>query len=200
MSDTPTTPLAEAFTRYSTGMRDLVQELLHGAGPDTASDLADDLCGELWLHAAEAAASDGLSFTGLLDALDAHATILVAGLRDQPPVTAAGRLDMAADPVDIAELAVAAADGCRPPAASPPAPPHRRALLPAACSGLMRIHLVAYLARTGDGAEQGVARVPSGRGRPSWHECAAVVLGFLIGQYLGAAPEPEETRPGRRPA
>ncbi|MGW7445012.1 hypothetical protein [Kitasatospora sp. NPDC054795] len=64
----------------------------------------------------------------------------------------------------------------------------------------MRIHLVAYLARTSDGAEHGVARVPSGRGRPSWHECAAVVPGFLTGQYLGAAPEPDETWSARRSA
>ncbi|MEU9044551.1 MULTISPECIES: hypothetical protein [unclassified Kitasatospora] len=64
----------------------------------------------------------------------------------------------------------------------------------------MRIHLVAYLARTsdGDGAEQSVARVPSGRARPSWHECADVVPGFLIGQYLGLAPESEETWSERR--
>ncbi|MFE4356147.1 MULTISPECIES: hypothetical protein [Streptomycetaceae] len=64
----------------------------------------------------------------------------------------------------------------------------------------MRTHLVAYLARTRDGAEHGVARVPSARDQPSWHECAAVVPGYLIGQYLGAAPEPEENRPGRRSA
>ncbi|MFJ9447155.1 hypothetical protein ACIRRH_35695 [Kitasatospora sp. NPDC101235] len=64
----------------------------------------------------------------------------------------------------------------------------------------MRIHLVAYLARTRDGAEHGVARVPSERGRPSWHECAAVVPGYLIGQYLGVAPGPEETWSWHRPA
>ncbi|MFF2123481.1 hypothetical protein ACFVXH_39755 [Kitasatospora sp. NPDC058184] len=63
----------------------------------------------------------------------------------------------------------------------------------------MRTHLVAYLARTRDGAEHGVARVPSEQGRPSWHECAAVVPGYLIGQYLGAA-EPEENRPRHRSA
>ncbi|MET8704359.1 hypothetical protein ABZW10_36720 [Kitasatospora sp. NPDC004723] len=64
----------------------------------------------------------------------------------------------------------------------------------------MRTHLIAYLARTGAGVEQGVARVPSQRGRPSWHECAAVVPGYLIGQYLGPDPEPQENRPGHRPA
>ncbi|MFJ7250145.1 hypothetical protein ACIQWA_36675 [Kitasatospora sp. NPDC098652] len=63
----------------------------------------------------------------------------------------------------------------------------------------MRIHLVVYLARTSEGEEQGVARVPSGRGRPSWHECAAVVPGFLIGRYLGLAPESEETWSEHRP-
>ncbi|WP_380286564.1 hypothetical protein [Kitasatospora purpeofusca] len=64
----------------------------------------------------------------------------------------------------------------------------------------MRTHLIAYLARTGADVEQGVARVPSQRGRPSWHECAAVVPGFLIGQYLGPAPGSQEVRPGRRPS
>ncbi|MFE2175834.1 hypothetical protein [Kitasatospora sp. NPDC059462] len=64
----------------------------------------------------------------------------------------------------------------------------------------MRTHLIAYLARTGASVEQGVARVPSQRGRPSWHECADVVPGYLIGQYLGSAPEPEEMRPRSRPA
>ncbi|MFJ2191598.1 hypothetical protein ACIOJE_27315 [Kitasatospora sp. NPDC087861] len=64
----------------------------------------------------------------------------------------------------------------------------------------MRTHLIAYLARTRDGAQQGVARVLSARDRPSWHECAAVVPGYLIGQYLGAAPGPDETRRGRRAA
>ncbi|MER8103874.1 hypothetical protein [Kitasatospora sp. NPDC094016] len=62
----------------------------------------------------------------------------------------------------------------------------------------MRIHLIAYLARTSDGVEQGVARVPSDRSRPSWHECADAVPGYLIGQYLGLAPEFEETWSERR--
>ncbi|MFF4384463.1 hypothetical protein [Kitasatospora sp. NPDC001547] len=111
------TLLAEAYTWYSTGLRDLVLELLDEAGLDTASDTIDDLCGDLWLHAAELAASAGLSYTGLLDALDAHATTLVTGLRHREPVTAAGRLD-------TAELAVTAADR----AGHQPLPrPHRHA-------------------------------------------------------------------------
>ncbi|MFJ6384668.1 hypothetical protein ACIQI7_32260 [Kitasatospora sp. NPDC092039] len=100
----PTTQLAEAFTWYSTGLRDLVQDLLDETGLDTASDTVDDLCGELWLHAVTRAVSHGRSFTELLDMLDAHAELVVGRLRDRPPVTSAGRLDTAADTVDVAEL------------------------------------------------------------------------------------------------
>ncbi|MGW7445013.1 hypothetical protein [Kitasatospora sp. NPDC054795] len=113
MPETPAAAaqLADAYTWYSTGLRDLVRELLDEAGLDTASDTVDDLCGDLWLHAAERAASHGgLSFTEILDALDAHAVALVDGLHGQPPVTDEGRLDTATDPADIAELALAAAD------------------------------------------------------------------------------------------
>ncbi|MFF2080600.1 hypothetical protein ACFVXG_38280 [Kitasatospora sp. NPDC058162] len=111
MPNTPDTVLADAYTWYSTGLRDLVQELLEETGLDTASDLVDDLCGELWLHAAELAVSHGLSFTDVLDLLDRNADLLVNRLRLQPTEIPAGRLDTVADPADVAELATDSVDG-----------------------------------------------------------------------------------------
>ncbi|MFE4399096.1 MULTISPECIES: hypothetical protein [Streptomycetaceae] len=111
MPDTSTaTLLAEAFTWYSTGLRDLVQELLDDAGLDTTVDTADDLCGDLWLHAAELTAVRTLSFTEILDLLDRNADLLVGRLQHRPQLILAGRLDTAADAVDVAELAAAATD------------------------------------------------------------------------------------------
>ncbi|MFJ2191599.1 hypothetical protein ACIOJE_27320 [Kitasatospora sp. NPDC087861] len=96
MPDTPAAvQLAEAYTWYATGLRDLVLELLDEAGLDTASDTAEDLCGDLWLHAAEFTASHNLSFTEVLALLDRNADLLVNRLRYGPPVTPAGRLDTA---------------------------------------------------------------------------------------------------------
>ncbi|MEU3564155.1 hypothetical protein [Kitasatospora sp. NPDC006786] len=111
MPETPAaaTPLADAYTWYSTGLRDLVRELLDEAGLDTAGDTVDDLCGDLWLHAAELART-GRSFGELLDTLDVNAEIFVSRLHNSPAVTLSGRLDTAADPADTAELALAAAD------------------------------------------------------------------------------------------
>ncbi|MFF2548336.1 hypothetical protein ACFVUY_38065 [Kitasatospora sp. NPDC058063] len=57
----------------------------------------------------------------------------------------------------------------------------------------MRVHVLAYLAKTPTGIEQGLARIPSDRDRPSWAECAAQIPGFLISSYLGPAPEPTYT-------
>ncbi|MER6364443.1 hypothetical protein [Kitasatospora sp. NPDC001527] len=115
MPDTPAPAavlLAEAYTWYSAGLRELVQELLDGADLDTGSDAVDDLCGELWLHATEATAGRRLSFTELLDLLDSTANVLVTRLHDRPPVRMAGRLATAAAPgaADIAELAASAVD------------------------------------------------------------------------------------------
>ncbi|MER5353417.1 hypothetical protein ABT093_24165 [Kitasatospora sp. NPDC002551] len=116
MSDTLTPKaaalLADAYTWYSGTLRDLVLELLDDAGLDTGSDAVDDLCGELWLHAAEFTVSRRLSFTELLDLLDSTADVLVTRLHDRPPVRLAGRLATAAAPnaADIAELAASAAD------------------------------------------------------------------------------------------
>ncbi|MET8624720.1 hypothetical protein ABZW30_13340 [Kitasatospora sp. NPDC004669] len=105
------TLLAEVYTWYSTGLRDLVQEKLDDAGLDTANDLIDDLCGELWLHAAELAVSHGRSFTELLDTLDVNAEIFVNRLYHRPAVTLGGCLDAAADSIDVAEHASNAVDG-----------------------------------------------------------------------------------------
>ncbi|MBP0453974.1 hypothetical protein J5Y04_31195 [Kitasatospora sp. RG8] len=112
MPETPAaaTPLAETYTWYSTALRDLVLELLDETGLDTASDTVDDLCGDLWLHAAELACT-GRSFGELLDTLDINAEIFVGRLHDRPRVTAAGRLDTAPDPADVAELATDSVDG-----------------------------------------------------------------------------------------
>ncbi|MEU9044550.1 MULTISPECIES: hypothetical protein [unclassified Kitasatospora] len=104
-------PLADAYTWYATTLRDLVRDLLDDAGLDTDSDTVEDLCGDLWLHAAELSASRSLSFTELLDTLDVNAEILVGRLHYQPPVTATGRLDTAADTIDVAELATNAIVG-----------------------------------------------------------------------------------------
>ncbi|MFE7194009.1 hypothetical protein [Kitasatospora sp. NPDC057541] len=101
--------LAEAYTWYSASLRDLVRELLDDASLDTASDTADDLCAELWLHAAGLLAVRSYSYTELLDVLDLSAEILVNRLQHQLPVRLAGRLATAADAVDVAELAAAAA-------------------------------------------------------------------------------------------
>ncbi|WBP91975.1 hypothetical protein [Kitasatospora cathayae] len=109
MPDTPSQTVAEVYTWYSTVLRDLVQDLMDEAGLDTASDTVDDLCGDLWLHAAELACT-GRSFTELLDTLDVNAEILVGRLHNRPPVTATGRLDTAADPTDVAEIATDAVD------------------------------------------------------------------------------------------
>ncbi|MFE4356148.1 hypothetical protein [Kitasatospora sp. NPDC056800] len=102
--------LAEAYTWYSTGLRDLVVELLDEAGlddttVDTADDLCGDLCGELWLHAAAFTAVRSLSFTEILDLLDRTADLLVGRLQHRPQLILAGRLATAADSVDVAELA-----------------------------------------------------------------------------------------------
>ncbi|MGA5823711.1 hypothetical protein ACPC54_38335 [Kitasatospora sp. NPDC094028] len=88
-----------------------MRELLDDAGLDIASDTVDDLCGDLWLHAVELAVSSGRSFTELLDTLDVNAVLLVSRLHDRPPVTAAGRLDTAADTIDVAEFATDAIVG-----------------------------------------------------------------------------------------
>ncbi|MGW2544745.1 hypothetical protein ACWC5I_28665 [Kitasatospora sp. NPDC001574] len=113
MSETPAAGalLAEAYTWYSTALRDLVQDLLVEAGLDRDDDTLDDVCGDLWLHAAELTATHRLSFTELLDALDRNADLLVNRLHHRPEVALAGRADTAADPVDVAELAAAAVDG-----------------------------------------------------------------------------------------
>ncbi|MFI9366009.1 hypothetical protein ACIG5E_33900 [Kitasatospora sp. NPDC053057] len=110
MPDTPNQLLADAYTWYSTGLRDLVLELLDEASPDTASDTVDDLCGELWLHAAELTATRSLSFTEVLDLLDRNAELLVNRLRNQSTPIPAGRLGTAADPADVAELVTNAID------------------------------------------------------------------------------------------
>ncbi|MFJ9777111.1 hypothetical protein ACIRVF_38750 [Kitasatospora sp. NPDC101157] len=96
--------LTDAYTWYSTGLRDLVRELLDEAGLDINEDTVDDLCGELWLHAAEFTATRCLSFTEVLDLLDWSADVLVNRLRNQPAPILAGRLGTAADPADIAGL------------------------------------------------------------------------------------------------
>ncbi|MFD4535616.1 hypothetical protein ACFWNL_18250 [Kitasatospora sp. NPDC058397] len=57
----------------------------------------------------------------------------------------------------------------------------------------MRVHVLAYLAKTPAGIELGVACVPSDRDRPSWAECAARIPGFLASNYLSPAPEPMYT-------
>ncbi|MET8704358.1 hypothetical protein ABZW10_36715 [Kitasatospora sp. NPDC004723] len=115
MSDPLTAPaavlLAEAYTWHSAALRDLVLELLDDADPDNiASDTVDDLCAELWLHAAGLLAVRSYSYTELLDVLDLSAEILVNRLQHQLPVRLAGRLATAADAVDVAELAAAATD------------------------------------------------------------------------------------------
>ncbi|MFF0415625.1 hypothetical protein ACFYUY_35005 [Kitasatospora sp. NPDC004745] len=111
----PNTPaaalLADAYTWFSTGLQDLVKELLDDSGLDTANDLVGDLCGELWLHAAEIAMAHGRSFTEILDLLDEKAGRLVNRLRDGPELDLAGRNDTVADPADVAELAADSVDG-----------------------------------------------------------------------------------------
>ncbi|MFE2727075.1 hypothetical protein [Kitasatospora sp. NPDC059327] len=113
MSETPAaTRLAEAYAWYSAALRDLVLELLDEADLGTASDTADDLCGDLWLHTSELAAAQDLSFTELLDALDHTAKILVDLIPSQPAVHLAGRLATASasKAADVAELAIGAVD------------------------------------------------------------------------------------------
>ncbi|MFH9354023.1 hypothetical protein [Kitasatospora sp. NPDC017646] len=104
MHDTHNQLLADAYTWYSTGLRDRVQDLLDETGLATGSDTVDDICGELWLHAAEFTATRCLSFTEVLDLLDWSADVLVNRLRNQPAPILAGRLGTAADPADIAEV------------------------------------------------------------------------------------------------
>ncbi|MER7848334.1 hypothetical protein ABTZ03_30860 [Kitasatospora sp. NPDC096077] len=137
---TAATLLTDAFTWYSTGLRDLVRELLDEADLDTGEDTVDDLCGDLWLHAAEFTSNNRLDFTGLLDLLDETADIFVERLRHQPDAVPGGRLNTAADPVDVARLAIAAVDAARHrpvprphrPASSSHAFEHMAALRPAA--------------------------------------------------------------------
>ncbi|MFE2175833.1 hypothetical protein [Kitasatospora sp. NPDC059462] len=103
--------LAEAYSWHSGSLRDLVLKLLDDAGPDNiASDTVDDLCAELWLHAAGLLAVRSCSYTELLDVLDFSTEILVNRLQRQPAVRLTGRLATAADAVDVAELAAAATD------------------------------------------------------------------------------------------
>lgn len=107
---TAATLLTDAYTWYSASLRDLVRELLDEAGLDVSEDTVDDLCGELWLHAMEFSATRCLSFTEVLDLLDRNADILVERFRHQPDAVPGGRLNTAADPVDVAKLATAAVD------------------------------------------------------------------------------------------
>ncbi|MER8103875.1 hypothetical protein [Kitasatospora sp. NPDC094016] len=112
MPDTPAAELlAEAYTWYSTGLRELVHELLGEAGLDAGVDTVEDLCGDLWLHATEFTATHTLSYTEVLDLLDRNADLLVNRLRCRPEVRLAGRLDTAVDPVDVAEPATIAVGG-----------------------------------------------------------------------------------------
>ncbi|MFJ9447156.1 hypothetical protein ACIRRH_35700 [Kitasatospora sp. NPDC101235] len=121
MPENLTTLLAEAFTWYAPGLRDLVRERLDEADLDTSTDTVEDLCGDLWLHAAEITATHPLTFAELLDLLDRNANLLVNRLHYQPEVIVVGRLDTAADLVDVAELALATADstGHQPPLPRP---------------------------------------------------------------------------------
>lgn len=59
------------------------------------------------------------------------------------------------------------------------------------------VHVIYYMSNLNGNAHQehGVGRVATVTGhRPTWHDCRAHIPGFVVGEYLGLAPDQKDAR------